>query len=249
MQTHEFYYQGLKTNLIQVSSAEKAESSRRYFPHGINCIGANAGDIKQVIQAFQTQYSELSADDTLELCEYLLQKAEYNEETLIAFGLLNKFVKRHYDDGLLVRFEYWLTHYANNWALVDDLCIKTIYLFFMGRPHLIEKTQHWSLSDVAWCRRASNVVWVKFIKRKIGQSMYCLDTQLIFTNCDQLINDKDEFVQKSVGWLLKVTSIEHERAVIQYIEKNINTLSRSTLRYAIEKMAPATRKHLLAFGR
>jgi 3-methyladenine DNA glycosylase AlkD len=72
-----------------------------------------------------------------------------------------------------------------------------------------------------------------------------LNTKLIFDNCDLLVRDKDEFVQKSIGWLLKVTSVHHESAVINYIQVNMNHMNRSTVRYAIEKMGADTRREIL----
>ncbi|QQX78337.1 DNA alkylation repair protein [Shewanella sp. KX20019] len=232
--------------LLHVSSLEKAKSMAHFFNHEVNFIGAKAADIKQVIVAFQLQNSHLSADDNLELCEHILENAIYTEEVLLAFGLLNKFVKRHFDDELLKRFHYWLEHYVSNWSHVDDLCIKTIYQFMLSRPHLITTTQYWAYSSNPWCRRASNVVWVKFIKRNIGKSVYVLDPKLIFENCDLLLSDSDPFVQKSVGWLLKVASVEHEPEVIDYLKANISDMQRGTLRYAIEKLDSDTRRHLLA---
>jgi len=241
----EIYFQELITNLEKISTPEKAKSSQRYFPKGIHCIGANASDIKLIIINFHKKYSNLNADDVLNLSEYMLRKAQYSEEVMLAFGLINKFVKNNYNDDLLLRFEFWLENYATNWSLVDDLCIKTIYQFLMARPHLIEKTKHWAHSKVPWCRRASNVVWVKFIKRKIKKTTYCLDKILIFKNCNLLLNDPDEFVQKSIGWLLKVTSVHHEQDVIAYIESNYKKMPRSTIRYAIEKMQSETRRRIL----
>jgi 3-methyladenine DNA glycosylase AlkD len=248
MNKPEVYFAKIKEALEKVSSEEKASSMRRYFPDGINCIGAKAPDIKLIIHDFQTAHPELSATDTLCLTEYILAQAEFNEEVLIAFGLINKFVKKHYDDELLLRFEFWLEHYATNWAHVDDLCIKTIFGFLMSRPHLIEQTQSWPHSKVPWCRRASNLLWVKFIKRKIGKSTYYLDKKLIFANCDLLINDKDIFVQKSIGWLLKVAVAQHQQDVIAYIEHNLARLKRPTIRYAIEKMNISTRQRLLSLS-
>ncbi len=235
----------LKKSLKLISTAEKAEASRRFFPHGINCIGANASDIKFVIKEFQSQYSELSAEETLSLSEDFLKQAKYSEEKLLAFGLLNKFVKNNFDETLLERFKYWLEQYADNWALVDDLCIKTIYRYFLSRPDLIVHTQSWVHSNISWCRRASSVVWVKFIKRKIGKRVYFLDKKLIFKHCDFLLNDEDEFVQKGLGWLLKVTSEVHMEEVIAYIENNYSGMKRHTLRYAIEKLDKKTRQRLL----
>ncbi|NQZ07551.1 MAG: DNA alkylation repair protein [Algicola sp.] len=246
MKNHQKYLKRIKSDLKKISTTSKAQASRRYFPNGINCIGATASDIKLIIRDFQSEYAELSAIEMLSITEYCLQNAEFNEEILVAFGLINKFVKNSYDDDLLLRFEFWLENYATNWSIVDDLCIKTIFQFFLARPHLITKTQHWAYSEVSWCRRASNVVWVKFIKRKVGKSTYYLDTALVFKNCDLLLSDEDEFVQKSVGWLLKVTSLQHEDRVIEYIHNNIEKMTRPTLRYAIEKMDASTRQRLLS---
>ena len=241
-----FYIHHLKTELRQVSTSEKAESSRRYFPEGFECLGVNAADIKQILKRFQTEYADLNAEQTLELTEAFLKEAKYNEEFLLAFALINKFVKRHYDDALLARFEYWLAHYADNWSLVDDLCLKAIFNFLMTRPHLIESMQHWALSKSPWCRRAACVVWVKFIKRKMGKQTYFLNTALVFKQCNLLLEDKNEFVQKGVGWLLKVAAIEHQAEVIRFIKENINRFTRPTLRYAIEKMDGETRKTMLS---
>jgi 3-methyladenine DNA glycosylase AlkD len=240
------YRTTLVQQLKQVSTVEKAASARRYFPSGINCLGANAGDIKLIITHFYQSNPQCTPELALAITETLLLNAQYNEEKLLAFGLINKFVRKHYDDELFHRFEYWLENYANNWAQVDDLCIKTIYQFLMARPHLIEKTERWAYSNCSWCRRASNVVWVKFIKRNIRGDIYSLDTRLVFKNCDLLLHDNDEFVQKSIGWLLKVTSVHHESAVIDYLQVNITHMTRSTVRYAIEKMNADTRHQILS---
>jgi len=246
---HEVYQQRLKADLIAAGTPAKAKASLRYLPDGQNCIGATAADIKSVIKRFQSDHPQLSADDMLAITELILQKAKFSEEVLLAFGLINKFVKRHYGDDLLLRFEFWLENYATNWAHVDDLCIKTIYLYFLARPHLIENTRHWTNSKSPWCRRASNVVWVKFINRKIGKSTYCLNKELAFKQCDVLMSDHDEFVQKSIGWLLKVMSLHHQQEVVSYIRANHDRMQRLTLRYAIEKMPTDLRKQLLAKGK
>lgn len=246
MNDPDFYIRQIQTELSEVSTADKAEAMRRYFPHGINCMGAKAPDIKLIVQGFHNQYSQLTADEVLSIAEQFLNTATFQEEKLVSFALINKFVKKNYSDDLLLRFEYWLENYANNWALVDDLCLKTIYQFLLGRPHLIEQTQRWAHSDVSWCRRASNAVWVKFIKRKIGNSTYCLNTDLVFKNCDLLLRDSDEFVQKSIGWLLKSTAQHHEKEVIAYLRTNYQRMERATLRYAIEKLSAEQRASLLA---
>ncbi|ACA86308.1 DNA alkylation repair enzyme [Shewanella woodyi ATCC 51908] len=245
MDSYRDFHQYLKQELQAVSSEEKAASMRRYFPNGLVCIGAISEDINQISAEFIREHDAMLPEGYLSLAEYILERAEFHEEILISYRLIEKLVKRHFDDNLLVRFQYWLENYANNWALVDDLCIKAIYNYLYARPHLIEKTQLWARSEVSWCRRASNVVWVKFIYRKMGKQVYRLNPELVFSNCDLHIHDPDEFVQKSVGWLLKVTTPHHHDAVVNYIKTNIASMQKSTVRYALEKVPKETRDEIM----
>lgn len=242
------YIQNIQAKLQVLSSEAKAVSARRYFPDGVNCLGVTAKDISQVVSDFKREQPLLTPDEMLALTEALLKKATFSEEVLVAFALIQPLVKKHYDEDLLQRFHYWLEHYASNWSQVDDLCIKTAYNFLLGRPHLIQQTQYWSDSSSPWCRRASNVVWVKFIHRKIGKTIYRLDPQLVFDNTDKLLTDPDPFVQKSSGWLLKVTSMHHPQAVLDYLTIHHPLMPRPTLRYALEKVSTAQRKEFLAMA-
>ena len=239
-------HQFLLDELKERATPEKAKAAARYFPEGFVCLGAKATDITEVVKLFYLTYPAFDAEYILEITEYILQHHQYNEEVLIAFSLLNKQVKKHFTDDLLARFHFWLENYCSNWAHVDDLCLKTIFPFLMARPHLIIETQHWNQSKSPWCRRASNVVWVKFISRKIGKKTYQLDKALVFQNCDTLLLDKDNFVQKSIGWLLKVTLVHHQDDVINYIQHNYQQMPRATIRYALEKLEAEQRKQLLA---
>ena len=134
----------LKQSLLSTSTPEKAQKMQRFFPTYIHCAGAMAGDIATVIKHFHAQNSDLSPQQVLLISETLLKDAQYSEEVLLAFGLLNKLVKKHFDDDLLNRFTYWLEHYTSNWAHVDDLCLKTVYNFLLSRTYLIEDIQQWN---------------------------------------------------------------------------------------------------------
>ena len=80
----------------------------------------------------------------------------------------------------------------------------------------------------------------------MGKNTYYLNKQLVFQNCDLLLEDSDEFVQKSVGWLLKVTAAHHQDDVVQYLHDNHTKMWRHTIRYAIEKMDQDLRKQILS---
>ncbi len=221
-----------------------------FFPCEQVSLGVEASDLKLVADGFYVNFSaeEIKniGHNIVNLSEQMLEKSVYAEQVLLAFALLTKVMKFEFDECLLGKFKYWLERYASNWSHVDDLCIKAIYQYLLKRPHLIAQTQSWSQSNNRWCRRASCVVWVKFIKRKIGKTEYKLDTSLIFELCDSLLRDEDDYVQKGVGWLLKVTAIEHPQEVIFYLKVNHKNMPRSTIRYALEKYNKEQRQNILA---
>ena len=238
------YANSLTKLLKRHQSAAQKSSLQRYFSHNVALLGVTAPQIRQIINDFYSSHAELNSEDVLQITEHVLQHANYNEEKLLAFGLINRWVKKSYDDKLLKKFRFWLEHYADNWSLVDDLCLKTIYPFFLARPYLINTIQPWALSPSPWCRRASNVAWVKFVDRRIGKDHYRLNTDLIFSNCNTLLYDPHEHVQKSIGWLLKVTGQHHGELTESYLRRQGPFMPRATLRYAVEKMP--NRKTLLA---
>ena len=140
-------------------------------------------------------------------------------------------------------------NYNFYWAQCDDLCLKVIYPFFLSRPHLITQIGHWADAQSPWTRRAANVALVKFIYRKIGTTVYQLPKSVVFVNCQKLLNDPDTYVQKGMGWLLKVSAVYHCSDVVDFIVKNISDLDRHTLRYAIEKLPQPQRQELMNIGK
>lgn len=63
----------------------------------------------------------------------------------------------------------------------------------------------------------------------------------VFESSDILMPDEDDLVRKGYGWLLKAASEAHQKEVFDYVMKNKKQMSRTALRYAIEKM-PAEMK-------
>ena len=56
-----------------------------------------------------------------------------------------------------------------------------------------------------------------------------------------LLMDEEDMVQKGYGWMLKAASQAHQKEVFDFVIGNKAKMSRTALRYAIEKM-PANLK-------
>jgi 3-methyladenine DNA glycosylase AlkD len=96
-------------------------------------------------------------------------------------------------------------------------------------PEFLKSLKKWAKSKNRWVKRASAVSLIVPARRG-----YFLDD--IFEIADILHSDGDDMVQKGYGWMLKAASQSHQQEVFEYMLKRKDTMPRTSLRYAIEKM-------------
>ncbi len=128
------------------------------------------------------------------------------------------------------------TKYINNWDLIDVSADKIVgdYLYKRSKELLFE----FAKSDDLWKRRIS--IMATFYDIKQGE---CADTLEI---AELLIADKEDLIQKAVGWMLREIgnrcSLEAEEA---FLKEHHLSMPRTMLRYAIEKFPEAKRQRYL----
>ena len=134
--------------------------------------------------------------------------------------------------------DFYLAHtYAiNNWDLVDLSCYPLLgeWLLDKDRSLLYELARN---GKTIWEQRIGMVSTMTFVRH--GQLN---DT---FAIADILLHHPHDLIQKAVGWLLREAGKRDERALISYLEPRAATMPRTALRYAIEKLDDAQRKHFL----
>jgi len=63
----------------------------------------------------------------------------------------------------------------------------------------------------------------------------------VFEIATLLLNDTDDLVRKGYGWMLKAAAESHQQEVFGFVQSHKDTMPRTALRYAIEKMPLAMR--------
>ncbi|MFG3661567.1 DNA alkylation repair protein [Streptomyces sp. NPDC047706] len=238
----------LAKTLAARADPDFAVRMRRYFPHEIRALGVSNAAVTEIATDYFRERRDTPAAARLLLAEEVLARAEYHEEVLLGFAVLHKVARTGLGDELLDRCEHWLQTYVSNWAQCDDMCLKLLYPFFLGHLELIPRTRRWTGSASPWVRRAANVAVVKFVRRKVGRTVFELPTAHVFGNCARLMHDEDVYVQKGSGWLLKVTAEVHPHEVAEFLRTWHTEMPRDTFRYAVEKMDPRLRRSLMELG-
>nr|ARK19497.1 DNA alkylation repair enzyme [Streptomyces zelensis] len=222
-----------------------ADSMQRYFRTPVPALGVANGTVTDLAHRWVAERPDLSPAGRLEIARILVEQSKHHEETLAGFALLHRIAKRRLGGELLDHARVWLDLHVTNWAQCDDLCLKLLHPYFLGHLDEIPRTREW-LDGGPWARRAANVALVKLVRRRVGKEVYELPLEHVFGNCTALMSDDDHYVQKGVGWLLKVTAREHPQAVGAYLRTWHRHLRRDTFRYALEGMGADDRHALMA---
>lgn len=152
-----------------------------------------------------------------------------------------------YDQGSKVKsresqerkiFDLYLknTKHINNWDLVDTSApyIVGAYLLHHDRKILYRLVR----SKRLWERRIAIVATFAFIQKNQFS-----DTLKI---SELLLKDSHDLIHKAVGWMLREVGKKNQRVLERFLTKNFSCMSRTTLRYAIERFSETKRKKFLS---
>lgn len=217
----------IRQELKKNSDKKTQESSQRFFKQKIVCYGVKSAVVGRIGKQFFREIKDLKKAEIFALCEELWSSG-FMEESFIACNWSHA-VAKDYETKDFKVFEKWIDAYITNWASCDTFCNHTMGAFIDMYPQYLTELKRWARSKNLWLRRAAAVSLI--IPAKRGR--YLADVLEI---ADILLLDCEDMVQKGYGWMLKVASQAHEKAVFDYVMKNRAVMPRTALRYAIEKM-------------
>ena len=133
---------------------------------------------------------------------------------------------------------FYLSHTGgiNNWDLVDLSCYQLLgdWLLDKDRTVLYDLARN---GKTMWEQRIGIVSTMAFVRK--GQ---CRDT---FEIASLLLDHPHDLIHKATGWLLREAGKRDPEGLKAFLQGHIRTMSRTTLRYAIEKFPKTERERYL----
>ena len=170
------------------------------------------------------------------LCGFLLLVHRF--EKLCTKKLVNDEIaieKRDEIVSLYLRY----ADYANNWDLVDLSAPKIIGRWLMLPTHLGNQQDiidSLAKSGHLWRERISMVC--TWMTSRMGEPSWCL------RYAEMHLRHWHDLMHKAVGWMLRELGTQTSMDLLRdFLEQHIHEMSRTTLRYAIEKMSDQERKY------
>ena len=151
--------------------------------------------------------------------------------------------RRDFTPRLLPVWKRWLAgNHSANWATTDSICGVLVGRLLVMHPALAERMRAWSRDRNMWVRRASVVGLIQSARK--GAAL-----DLLYDNARGLHADREDLIQKAVGWALREAGKTDMPRLERYLRANGASIPRTTLRYAIERFPEAQRRALLAATR
>ncbi len=225
----------LRKDLKKLSSPKKALVLQKYFKTGKGEYGE--GDIFLGLTVPQsrnlaTKYNDLPYPEI----EQLLKSPVHEERLIALLILVYRFEKFEMEQRRV--YDFYLRHakLVNNWDLVDLSSDKIVGKFLIDKPRDI--LYKLAASKNIWERRIAMVACYNFIKNG--------DFEDAVKISEILIRDQQDLIQKAVGWMLKEVGKRNEKDLKDFLDQHAGHMSRTSLRYAIEKFPEKVRKQYLS---
>jgi len=231
----------IQAEFDRLADPQVAKSEQRFFKdQPIRNRGVRAPEIQRIAREIYPRVKKLPVAERDKLCTALWASRNHEEGALVCY-LYRRFVKQC-GAREFVLFTRWVDRYVDNWSMTDGLALWLLGASIANDATLVDKLDTWTRSKNRWKRRAAAVALVSSAKR--GEH-----TKAILRIAAPLIEDKDDMVQKGVGWLLKETYPKKPSEVVRFLIAHRAKTTRLVLRYAAEKMTASDKARVLSVAR
>lgn len=167
-----------------------------------------------------------------------LMESRWHEARTLAVALLAARYPRATapDQAAIYRLYLRRTDRINNWDLVDISAPQVVGGHLMHRSRA--PLRRLARSRSVWERRIAMVATAWFIRN--GEFADTLGL------ARQLTDDRHDLIHKATGWMLREVGKRDERVLRRFLDRYASRLPRTALRYAIERLPPATRMRYMA---
>jgi 3-methyladenine DNA glycosylase AlkD len=217
----------------------RAEQEKRYLKSELEHVGASVPTIRRIVKAELAAHGPLKHDEFIDLVSALWARQIHECRMAAVEPLeLRDDVLRASDIELIER----LLRQSGTWALVDGLAASVVGNLVERYPELSETLDRWSSDEDFWIRRSALLALLRPLREGQG------DFERFGRYADAMLEDREFFIRKAIGWVLRDTSRKRPDLVFEWLAPRAARASGVTIREA-QKHLSATQQGEIAGAR
>ncbi|HWJ46099.1 MAG TPA: DNA alkylation repair protein [Candidatus Udaeobacter sp.] len=226
----------IRRALTDGGSAEHAAGVQWFFKEEITSRGWYTAALRRAIRGCRREIlREHDFRFLTEVADQLFSGPVLEEKTAGVFLL--EALDAQCGDREFRMFELWLDR-ISSWADHDGLVHYLIAPMVAAKPARMKFVFRWAKSPSRWHRRAACVALIRGARARMFFPEIVKLSEL-------LLGDKDDMVQKGLGWLLRETAKFDAKRTVPYLMRIRGRAPRLVLRTACETLPAHTKKKIL----
>lgn len=227
--------------LIKISRPEKTKILSSFFKtqkgeygEGDKFIGITVPDNRIIAR-------QHAHDPLAEIHQMLYHEIhEFRLSALLALVHRYKTTKSDDDKKAIVDFYIKNTHQCNNWDLVDLSApyILGTHLLHHHTPSILDDLSN---SDNLWSQRIAIVATLTLIRNNRFEQTLAL--------ARKYLPHPHSLIHKATGWVLREIGKKDLDTLLNFLNKHCHKMSRTTLRYAIERLSTEKRQYYMSISK
>jgi 3-methyladenine DNA glycosylase AlkD len=231
----------LERALLAAATPERAAQEKQYLKSSLVHFGTSMPSIRKIAVDVRRSTPDLDRGTLLALAERLWTRGVH-ECRMMAVELLDLFADRLLQEDLGGTIERFLRE-ARTWAIVDGLAASVAGPLVERFPELGLTLDRWAADEDFWIRRSA--LLAELIPLREGRG----DFARFGRHADAMLEEREFFVRKAIGWVLRDTSRRNPERVAAWLLPRATRASGLTLREATRHLPPARRDRILAAAR
>jgi 3-methyladenine DNA glycosylase AlkD len=227
----------IEDSLRALGTPQRAASEKAYLKSDLEFTGTPVPAIRATVKSWCRARPELTRADLIAVTEALWARPVHECRTA-ALELLdaNAALLQAGDAAVVER----MLRSARTWALVDGLAANVMGQLTERHPELTARLDRWAHDDDFWIRRSAMLALLVPLRRGGG------DFDRFARYADQMLEEKEFFIRKAIGWILRDTAKRRPELVATWLEPRAHRASGVTLREAVKPLPPEVADRLLA---
>jgi 3-methyladenine DNA glycosylase AlkD len=202
---------------------ERAQGMKAYMKSELSFFGVDQAAVRGACRDFATLHADAHVDEVLDAVE-ALARSPWFELRSAAIGVLER-RKKELGPGHLATLLRWVRGMAC-WAHVDWIATKLVGAVIARHPTERDRLSRWARDPHLWVRRTALLAQLDELRS--GGGDFALFEQI----AAPMLAEKEFFIRKAIGWVLRETARRRPELVRRFIAAHGAEMSGLTRREA-----------------
>ena len=223
--------------LRRAPNPERARNEKRYLKSDLHFIGVATPLIRRTMKASLKSGAISDRDSLLVFADACRATGVHELRVTAVLALKEKSDLLEVRDMALIED---LIRQSKTWAYVDPLSIYLAGGLVERFPELTSTLDRWSTDDDFWVRRSAMLALLIPLRQGEG------DFDRFGRYADGMLEEKEFFIRKAIGWVLREVSKKRPEVVYDWIAPRTHRASGVTMREAVKYLPSARREGLMS---